>query len=84
MPTREQRPQVGEGGSECWEPCACQLPGYLLVGTAAKLGSKQAHSKPAWAQCGKRKGLTSASVLHLCYPSSPPLGAPKRLTTLTL
>lgn len=84
MPTREQPPQVGEGGSECWEPCACQLPGYLLVGTAAKLGSKQATQSQHGPSAGSMQGLTSASVLHLCYPSSPPLGAPKRLTSLTL
>lgn len=65
MPTREQQPQAGEGGSECWEPCACQLPGYLLVGTAAKLGSKQATQSQHGPSAGSTQGLTSASVLRL-------------------
>lgn len=62
-------------------PAARGLAGHAHQ--AARLVSKQATKSQHWPTAGSTKGLASASVPHLSYPSSPPTGAPKCITSLT-
>ena len=70
----------GAGSARSHVPASCR--GTYWLAQHPRWGPSRPLKASMGPSAGSTQGLTSAFVLHLCYPSSPPLGAPKRLPSL--